>query len=146
MRYPQILPLVASVLFGGLALGCSSEGESQGQGDPLQAQEPADIVEAFYDAANRGNYEEAKQFFSQEGISNLEGPLGALAGGLKGIMDGYTRNGTLMGVEVGAVTVRGEGASCTVEKRFQDGSTEALPVEFINENGHWKIAWSTPTL
>ena len=108
--------------------------------------DPPDVIRAFYDAANQGKYEQAKQYLSQEGIRNVEGPLGARAGGFKGIMDRYTGNGTLTQVDVSEVDVRGEGASLRVTKHFRDGSTRELPIEFIKEDGKWKISWSTPTL
>ena len=113
------------------AAGCSSE--SQGQ--------PADVIEAFYDAANKGNYEEARQYLSETVLGNLASPDAAKAGGLKGVLDKYTRNGTLVDVEVGEVTLDDDGASCTVRKRFQDGSTKEFPVLLVDEDGQWKISW-----
>lgn len=111
-----------------------------------QPANPEDVLKAFYRAANAGKYEEAKQYLSAEAIRHAEGSLGALAGGWKGIMDRYTRNGTLEKVEVYDLSMRGDGASCRVKKHFKDKSIQELPVEFIKEQGKWKIAWSTPTL
>ena len=50
---------------------------------------------AHAEAANKGNYEVTKQYLSQAGLRYVEGNLGALVGGLKGITDKYARSGTL---------------------------------------------------
>ncbi len=136
MKPSRISTLLVASFIIGLFVGCNA-----GSGS-----DPREVIKAFYDAANQGKYEQAKQYLSQEGIRNVEGTLGSLAGVWKGILDRYTRNGTLTQVDVSEVNVRGEGASLRVTKRFQDGTTQELPIEFIKEDGKWKISWSTPTL
>ena len=136
MKPPRISTLLVASIIIGLFVGCNAG----------SASDPPEVIKAFYDAANQGKYEQAKKYVSQEVIRNVEGPLGALHGGWKGILDGYTRDGTLTQVDVTEVNVRGQGASLRVTKHFQDGATEELPIEFIQEDGKWKIAWSTPTL
>lgn len=136
MTQSRIFLLLAGPIIAATLLGCDAPSGSS----------PREVIDAFYDAANKGEYEEAKQYLSREGLRYIEGAVGALAGGWKGILDGYTRDGTLAQVDVSEVTVRGEGASLTVTKRFEDGTTEELPIEFVKEDGKWKISWSTPTL
>ena len=117
-----------------------------GASGPSSGSSPEEVIKAFYKAANDGKYEDAKQYLSEQSLRTVEGPLGALLGGWKGIVDNYTRDGTLDRVGVSDVNVRGDGASCTVIKHFRGGSTERLDIDFIREAGIWKIAFSTPTL
>jgi hypothetical protein len=44
-------------------------------------------------AANEGKYSEANEYLSSEMKQVTQGPLGAMAGGTKGIWDKYTKNG-----------------------------------------------------
>ena len=131
----RAIVFIAALIAAAVVTGCGAQ-----TGDPEQ------VLKAFYKAANQGKYEEAKQYLSQEGIRKIEGPLGVLLGGWKRIMDKYTRGGTLEKVEVYDLNIRGEGATSMIQKHFKDNSTQVLPVEFIKENGNWKISWSTPTL
>ena len=107
---------------------------------------PEEVIQGFYAAANDGDYELTKQYASAEALVNVEGPLGALAGGWESIVDGYTRNGTIDEVNVGEVAVRGDRASTTIVKHFTNGDSQELQIEFIREDNAWKIDWSTLTL
>ncbi len=121
---------------------------------------PPAVVEAFYKAASEGNYEEVKQYYSRaplliEGI--LLGPrvwrpkdiyVEAPPGDPKGILDHYTRAGTLVRIEIQHVKILGDWAACRVRKHLKDGSTQPAIVELVRDraDGKWKISWSTSTL
>ena len=91
-------------------------------------------------AANEGNYTEAGEYLSSEVHSSMEGGLGALAGGMKGIWDDTTREGTIERIEVLGETVRGEGAEVRFRIHYKSGEAVDEEEPLIKQDGKWKIA------
>ncbi len=101
---------------------------------------PADVVKAAYMDANAGRYSDAEKHLSSEVIAAMKGGLGALAGGMKGVWDKSTRNGTIERVEILGEEIRGEGATVRFRLHFKDGETKDYDEPLIKENGKWKIS------
>ena len=99
---------------------------------------PAEVVTSTYVACNAGKYSEAEAYFSSSGKALINGPLGALAGGMQGLCDQQTQKGALQPVEILKVDVRGEGARVYYRRHYKDGSTKEDHDDLIKENGEWK--------
>jgi hypothetical protein len=121
--------------------------------------EPLAVVEAFYLAANAGQYEEAKRLSLPAPliiervpvISSSEVDLiirDPFAGDFQGTIDRYTRDRTLTKVEIQQVRVNGDIATCRVRKEFKDGSSQPAIVELFRDRAdqRWKISWSSSML
>src|SRR5687768_1450108 len=89
--------------------------------DAADGSSPSTTVKAFFDAANRGKYDEAKKYLSSDFLNALNGPLGVKGGGTKGILDKATRNGTIEEVEVIKEEIRGDGAVVHVKLHLKGG-------------------------
>lgn len=100
---------------------------------------PSEVVKAAYLAANEGNYSTAENYFSSELIDALKGDLGATAGGMKGVWDKQTRDGTIDKIEILKEEVRGEGATVDFRIHFKNGKTRDVDKPLIKENGRWKL-------
>lgn len=123
--------------------------------------EPSLVVESFYRAASEGKYEEVRRLYARQPViiedtvwGNGTEPiktsilLAPSSDELQTVMNAYTRNGTLIRVEIREVRVFGDTASCRVRKHFKDGATEDVTVELFRDrqDGKWKIAWGSSTL
>ena len=65
---------------------------------PLQ-KSPGDVVKAFYMDANEGKYSDAKALLSDDFKRTIDGDLGQMNGGIKGVCDEASRKGTIAKVE-----------------------------------------------
>lgn len=114
-----------------LTAACSTTG--------IFSKNPSDTVVAAYMAANEGKYSEAETYLSSEVLSAMKVGLGALAGGMKGMWDQATRNGTIDRIEFLREEVRGEGATVYFRIHFKDGTTKDDDEPLLKEEGVWKI-------
>jgi hypothetical protein len=101
-----------------------------------------EVVVTAYMAANDGKYSEVEKYMSSDAINAIKSDLGALAGGMKGVWDKTTRNGTIQMIEILKEEVRGEGATVYFRIHFKDGKTEDGNEPLIKEDGQWKITIS----
>jgi hypothetical protein len=119
--------------------GCSGGGNSVSNAFDFSS--PSSVVKKLFNACNAGEYSKAKELYTTSLQKTIDGDLGALAGGMKGICDDETRNGTITNVEIKSEDVRGEGAVVIANIHFKDGNTkEADKSELIKENGVWRLA------
>ena len=118
--------VIAAFIFSS---GCSSIGQKL----------PSDVVKAAYMTANEGKHSEVEKYLLSEVINSMKGGLGALAGGMKGVWDEATRNGTIQNIEILREEVRGEGTTVYFRIHFKDGTTKDDDKPLIKENGQWKI-------
>ncbi len=125
--FPMVL--VASLALAVLTTSCGAADDSS----------PSKTAKAFYDTANRGKYDEAKKYLSSDFLNALSGPLGAMGGGTKSILDKATRNGTIEKVEVIKEEIRGDGAVVHVKLHLKGGKIEQDDTPLIREGGVWKI-------
>ena len=101
---------------------------------------PGDVVKAYNLACNEGRYSDVKALFSEGGKKLLDSDLAQLAGGIKGICDKDTQNGTVTKVDIVSQNIRGEGATVIANIFYKDGSTRNNDkTSLILENGSWKI-------
>jgi hypothetical protein len=104
------------------------------------ANSPSAVVKAFYMAANDGKYSEAEDMLTKEAKDAVNGPLGQMSGGFKGICDKNTKKGTISSVDVVSEDIRGEGASVTVTIHFKDGSEKKDDKNgLIRRDGKWQV-------
>jgi len=121
--------IVISLLVGCLGvIGCGRGGGS-----------PAEVVKAFYMAANEAKYSEAEGYLSSETKELMKSPLVALGGGLKATVDMATKNGTIERIEITGERIRGEGAMVYFTLYFEDGTQRSKAETLIHEGGRWKI-------
>ncbi len=100
---------------------------------------PGEVVKIAYMAANAGKYSDLEKHLSSEALSAMKGPLGAMAGGVKGIWDKETRNGTIDKIEILGETIRGEGGRVHIRVTFKDGKNKEDHVPVIREKGEWRM-------
>jgi hypothetical protein len=100
---------------------------------------PSDIVQRAYAEANAGNYTTAMEYCSSE-VHEFIKEMGAFAGGVKGLWDKATRNGTIDWVEILSEEIRGEGAAVHFRLHFKDGTVEDSNEDLLKEKGKWKIS------
>ena len=100
---------------------------------------PSQVVIAAYMAANEGNYSKAEKYISSQLLDVAKGSLGALAGGIKGLWDEATRNGTIQKIEITKEKVRGEEATVYFKVFFKDGKIRDDKEVLIKERGRWRI-------
>jgi hypothetical protein len=130
----------------------SSGGAVRPPGEPLtkividEHSPPGDVVKEIYAAGNDGRYSEVESLLSKAALDLNRTPAGAAVGGVKGIWDRETRNGTLVGATVIRETARGEGADVCIRFTFKDGKSIQVARPLVREAGTWKIStWSGPS-
>jgi hypothetical protein len=101
---------------------------------------PGTVLKNLYKNCNAGEYSKAEISLSADERALLHSQEAVLNGGVKGVCDQATRNGTLSSVEVIKEDVRGEGASVSYRKHFKDGSVTNANETLIKENGKWVLA------
>jgi Domain of unknown function (DUF4878) len=104
---------------------------------------PSAVVQAFLAAANEGRYSDAQEMLS-EGARNVyvNSERGQGAGGIRGICDQITKNGSIAKVVIVKEEIRGEGAVVTADVTFKDGSSvkgDQNPIPLMKEEGAWKL-------
>ena len=119
-------------------LACLFLCSCKGSISPFHAN-PSTVTQTFYMSCNVGDYSKAKSTLSPDADKLIDGELGALSGGIKGVCDKMTRSGELVSVEVIRQSERGEGADVTSKLHFKDGSTSEDHEPLIKVNGDWKI-------
>ena len=100
---------------------------------------PSSVVKDFFGLANEGKYTESEKLLSTEFSGVVKGVIGQMGGGVKGLCDKATRNGTLNKIEIESEQVRGEGATVIAKLYFKDDSTKDDKTSLRKENGKWKI-------
>jgi hypothetical protein len=128
----------AVIFLTALLCGCSGSGSAPGN---LFGSSPSNVVKTFYMSCNSGEYSKAEDILSSDSKKLIHGDLGGLIGGMKGLCDKDSRDGTITSIDIKSENVRGEGASVIFDVHFKNndanpGATE----ELIKENGTWKIA------
>ena len=100
---------------------------------------PTAVVQDFYMAANGGKYSEAEAMLAKETKDAISGLWGQLAGGLKGICDKNTKNGTITSIDPISEEIRGEGRTVVITIHFKDGSAkEKDKTGLIRRDGKWQ--------
>jgi len=95
----------------------------------------------MYAACNEGRYSEIESILTADLLSATKGPLGQMAGGIKGICEKNTRGGTLVKVVVLKEDIRGEGATVTANLHFKDGNVKHDDItELVKEKGSWRVS------
>src|ERR1700688_789206 len=104
---------------------------------------PSAVVQAFLAAANEGRYSDAQEMLSEGGRNvDVNSERGQRAGGIRGICDQITKNGSIAKVVIVKEEIRGEGAVVTADVTFKDGSIvkgDQNPIPLIKEKGAWKL-------
>ena len=102
---------------------------------------PSSVVKDYYTYCNAGEYSRAEETLSADSKRMIHGDLGGLIGGMKGLCDKESRNGTLASIDIKGETIRGEGAVVLADIHFQNnGSKMGDRTALIKESGSWKIA------
>jgi hypothetical protein len=124
------------MLMGVLAMSVLVVASGCGKGNS-----PTNVVTRFYTLANEGKYTEAKTLLSKEAAAAVDGELGQLVGGFKGICDKNTKNGTITSIDPVSEEIRGEGATVTVTIHYKDGSAKQNDKSgLVRQNGKWLLA------
>jgi hypothetical protein len=119
--------------------GCSAGGNSVSNAFDFSS--PSSVVKKLFETCNAGEYSKAKDLYTTSLQKTIDGELGAMAGGMKGLCDSSTRNGTMTSIEIKSEEKRGEGAIVVANIHFKDNSTnEGDQTELIKENGVWRVA------
>jgi hypothetical protein len=125
---------VTFFVIAGLLMGCGNVSA------PLLDKSPSDVVKEFYAAANQGKYSECAKMLSEAKLNAINGTLDQMLGGLKGICDIASHDGTITKVDIVKVEVRGEGATVTGNIFYKDGSSwKKVQTVLIKEKRAWKI-------
>lgn len=103
-------------------------------------QSPSTAVREAYQECNDGHYSDAAKLMSKDLIASA-----SQTGGVKGLCDLNTRNGTIQNIEVGAEEIRGEGVIVPLTLTFKDGTkNENFRAPAIKEDSKWKVTLKSP--
>lgn len=108
---------------------------------PGLAKTPSAVLQSMYAACNAGRYSEIDGILTADLLAMTKGTMVQMAGGIKGICDIMTRNGTLDKVEVLNEETRGEGATVTANLHFKDGTVQRNEVtQLVREEAVWRVS------
>jgi hypothetical protein len=102
-----------------------------GQGWLRPTVDPDQVLQRAHMAANAGRYEEANQHLARS-IREQPGV------DLPSLWDEATHGGTIAGIDILEVTVRGESATVRYRTRFTDGTSSETTTRMVKERGAWK--------
>ncbi len=97
---------------------------------------PSDLVKKYFASCNSDEYSKAEETLATDAKKLIHG--GLVSGGLRGMCEEASRDGTIDSVEIKSETIRGEGATVVVLIR-RDRSSRADFLQTIKEDGSWKI-------
>jgi Domain of unknown function (DUF4878) len=100
---------------------------------------PASVVKTMYMDCNTGNYSKVEDLLTSDAKTFLSGNLGTLAGGVKGICDQGTRNGSVTSIDTISEDIRGEGATVKSKIHYKDGSSMDDSTSLMKVNGVWLV-------
>ncbi len=130
-----LLALVVALLGG-----CGAAGKS-----------PGEVVEAALVAANKGDYEEVENYYSNGMKDQMRRGMGLFIGGTEGFAEYYTRSGDLEDVEITSEEVDGKRARVEatltytgplaggVYFAYGEEETEGSTLELVRESDGWKL-------
>lgn len=121
------------VLVLGLALACSSGGESA---------DPGGAVQLFYKHLNNGKYNDAKEMYNAEARATLDDPEVSSEAGFRSWADTQTKQRSIAEVEILSSATDDSGATVDYEIRYEDGSVKKSRVKLTQEDGAWKLGFS----
>jgi hypothetical protein len=124
-RRVQVLVVAAAVV---LAIGLVVV---VGQGWLRPTASPEEVLVRAHLAANAGRYEDANQHLARS-IREQPGL------DLPSLWDQATQGGTIAGIDILEVTVRGESAAVRYRTRFTDGTSTETTTRMVKERGSWK--------
>ena len=102
---------------------------------------PSAVIRKLYMACNAGEYSKVDDLLSTDLKKMVHEGLGVAAGGIKGICDENSRNGTITSIDVKTETIRGEGATVIIDIHFKDNSVKSNDDnQLVKENGAWKVS------
>lgn len=106
---------------------------------------PRGVLEAVWETANEGHYDETEQYLSIMTLGWMDEALAMMPGKnqtslLHEKWDQRTRERTVDYIEIVSEDVKETRASVKYVVHYEDGRTSAPRMEtFVNEDGHWKI-------
>jgi hypothetical protein len=100
---------------------------------------PASVSKSFYMDCNAGDYTKAEGLLTVDAKNFLSGGLGAFSGGIKGICDKASRNGSITSVDTESEETRGEGATVKSKIHYKDGSTLEDATTLQKVDGSWLL-------
>ncbi|MBX7245246.1 MAG: hypothetical protein K1X53_07085 [Candidatus Sumerlaeaceae bacterium] len=95
-------------------------------------------VADFLNAANNGLYTQARDFLTPQMQRYLDSDASIPQGGLKGVLDQITGDGSIRGWALTA-RVRGEGGRVEAEIEYRSGETQKRDFDLIKTGTDWKI-------
>jgi hypothetical protein len=102
-----------------------------GQGWLRPTTSPEEVLVRAHLAANAGRYEDANQHLARS-IREQPGL------DLPSMWDEATQGGTIAGIDILEVTVRGESAAVRYRTRFTDGTSSETTTRMVKQRGSWK--------
>jgi hypothetical protein len=102
---------------------------------------PREIIKRCIAAANDHKYDEAENYIDPGEIGFLNNNATALPGGLRGLFDFWTNNGTVQTCDVSKEQIRGAVAVAFAHIKYNDGSTENHWNALVKRDGGWKLAF-----
>jgi hypothetical protein len=123
-RRARVLVVAAAVV---LAIGLVVAGQGWLRPTPS----PDEVLLRAHLAANAGRYENANQHLARS-IREQPGL------DLPSLWDEATQGGTITGIDILEVTVRGESAAVRYRTRFTDGTSSETTTRMVKQRGSWK--------
>jgi ketosteroid isomerase-like protein len=107
--------------------------------NPPSPAQPREVVKAFYEAANRGHIEEARDYYAPDAVKVIESTLGGSVT-FQSFCDGETRKRTMTRLDVVSEEIDRGTAKVTVRLGFEGGGL-AIATEYLeNRSGRWRLA------
>lgn len=136
MKNRLVLFVVGAIMLGSLTTGCNRLTRV------MPENTPGAVVKAAVMAGNNGKYSEVEMYLSTDCVKFFESDLGHKAGGIRGMVDRDTRNGTVTKIMVVKENMIGEAAEVISVFHYKDGNTRVDHTKMIKENGVWRISCS----
>jgi len=143
----NLIPYIIIILLWSSMVGCGKHtnvmpdsAEAFSKKVVIAQNTPGAIVKAAVMAGNERNYLEAAHYLSTDCLKFCKGELVEHAGGISGIIDRDTRNGTVTEIIIVKEIVSGDGAEVISVFHYKDGSIREDHTKMIKEDGVWRIS------
>ncbi len=123
------LCLILTAVMVLVCFGCSNAAKAA-------KKSPSEVVKIAYELGNEGKYSDTEQYLSTDILTAIKNQKIAP---LKKTWDTYSRNGSIVKIDIIEEVIRGEGANVKFRLYFKDGKAKEASEPLINENGHWKL-------
>ncbi len=100
---------------------------------------PSEVLRLTYELANQHRYTDAETHLTKKALEQMHSVMARLAGGHEKLWDGWTKNGTIIRIDILKEDIQQDKATVRYKLHYQNSSVKEDEDDFVLEDGQWKF-------